>query len=343
MSLLIEHPAASNSLKFKYNFQERIAEKTFDFGPNLGDFNSTGIITNDQFSSVLDGDPVVKHFQNMTINVGHTVTPMMRCKGMYILVEGDLTVNGILSMTARGAFSPGKFIGVDPTNEKVYFDSVDIFSEKNIFTIGDIGGNGILRSNGENGKNNAPGGGGAGGDGGALSDYSNHIGGNATSFSGGSGGGGYVSSPSGQKAGNPGSPEGGAGGAGRYVGGTAPGYGGGGAGNPPGVGYRAGIAGTGGLIILIVKGNIIFGTAGKIESVGSNGGASKNGQTSVAYAGGGGGASGGGAIHLFCKNALPDLSKFNVSGGIGGTSLNNGAVSRPGKNGGNGSISLNAF
>lgn len=332
LSITLPDAAIPTERKYRKYFSE--AERIFKFNDVPTDFNSTGIISNDQFTSVLDSDPVIKHFRNMTINAGHTVTPTLRCKGMYLLIEGDLLVNGILSMTARGANAPGKFIGIDPENEKIYFNETDIFSQ-DILTVGKVGGvcPNISNSPGVSGVNNACGSGGSG--------YvetqngaSGGIGGPGTSFSGGPGGG---AAPRG--VGGNGQPNGGAGGFGLspYVSGW---YwpGGGGAGNPggPGGGQGAGTGqnGTGGLLILIVKGNIIFGPGGQIVSAGSKGG--------LGYESGGG--SGGGAIHVFHKGIVSNPEKVTAPGGAPGDRFAVAGYTAPyGYPGGNGSITFNKF
>ena len=339
MSLLIELPDAGPKLRNKFsnqNFAESIFRKT----TSLGNFNSNGFAVNDRFPSTLNGDPVVRTYDNFTINTGHTVTPVNRCKGMYLFIEGNLTINGILSMTARGANAPGKFIGIDPDREFVYFNEEDIFSQYKIPTIGKEGGLDILNLSGKFG---ACGAGGAGGDGSTTLTTSN-IGATAgTSFSGGSGAGGFANNNTGTFVGYNPEPNGGAGGNGRYGGGGNSGYGGGGAGNPGGIGYQSGQNGTGGLIILFVKGNIIFGPNGKIVSRGSNGGDGRPGLINTTHPGGGGGASGGGAIHLFSKSTDIDISKIDVSGGAGGVGFYNDGKKIHyyyGQNGGNGSVKL---
>jgi len=47
----------------------------FDFTTSLGDFSSTGVASHDQFESTLDGPPVLRTYNNFTVNAGHTVTP----------------------------------------------------------------------------------------------------------------------------------------------------------------------------------------------------------------------------------------------------------------------------
>jgi len=353
MPLLVELPEAGIKLKNNFN-KEILAEQMFSKTEVLGDFVSNGFSINDQFPATIDSDPVVKTFNNFTINEGHVVTPSVRCKGMYLFIEGDLIVNGILSMTARGAKAPGKFIGIDPYSGRIYFDSIDRFSARGLITLPNIGGAGanrvyvsspgaipdqhrrILGNPGED-SDLVCGGGGCGG---AYSSHGGTIysgaGTTGTSFSGGAGGGGAAcinANGNGYSA----APDGGAGGPARLigtVGGLVRGIGGG-AGNNGGARYSsngggatAGLNGTGGLMILVVRGNIIFGPNGKIEAKGMNGGYGES--------GGGGGASGGGAIHLFSKSTDIDLSKIDVSGGIGGV----GGGYSNGGNGGSGAKKL---
>lgn len=334
MPLVVELPDASLPIERKYRRYFADAERIFKFTDAPVDFISNGIISNDQFTSVLDGDPIVRHFKSMTINENHVVTPTQRCKGMYLLIEEDLIINGILSMTARGAKAPGKFVGIDPENEKIYFNETDIFSQ-DILTVGNIGGVTPLTVNttGAAGANNACAGGGCG-----AIEYS--VGGRqgygaaGTSFSGGAGGGASARYTAGNGQGN-----GGQGGVGvSHLSGSTWWTAGGGAGNPGGAGggggSGAGQNGTGGLIILIVKGSVIFGPTGQIVSAGSKGG---NGYDS-------GGGSGGGAIHVFHKGIISNPEKITAPGGDPGSRIPTGGYAGvSGRGGGNGSISINKF
>lgn len=354
MPLAIELQDAAPKVKNKFMRPAvKDAEVTFDFGESLGDFVSTGVVSNDQFTSILDGSPIVRRYNNFTINTGHTVTPTQRCKGMYLLIEGDLTVNGTLSMSARGASGPGKFVGIELYTEKIHFHSTNIFADIDpdipVIPASIANGGAARTTNGGRldgiAGTTPPIGCGGGGGGGIYSTpltHSSGAGGGATSFSGGAGGGGFTSwssmtSKTLVTAGN-GSSTGGAGGRGglRYY--SNPGSGGG-AGNPGGAGIRGddpswgntGGVGTGGLIILIVKGNIIFGANGKIISAGAAGG---NG-----YCSGGGGA-GGGCILLFKKpSVIVDTAKITAPGGAGGTYGTSSYKSLGGK-GGNGSVNI---
>lgn len=334
MSFVIEHPNAAIPTQRKWGRYIESAERIFQFPDVEGDFVSNGIFSHDLFATSLDGDPVIRHFRNMTIGEGHTITPTVRCKGMYLMIDGDLIVEGTLSMTARGASAPGKFVGVDHLQEFIYFDDLDKFSDSGIFTIGKNGGDWVENNHvGNPGVNNAC----AGGGGGYIEPAKGATGGHGgpgTSFSGGPGGG---SGPVGS-IGN-GAIDGGAGGNGRST--YIDGYwwtGGGGAGNPGGAGGGngglAGAAGTGGLLILIVKGNVIFGPTGQIISAGSKGG--------TGYESGAG--SGGGAIHLFHKKNVSNPEKITAPGGLGGNRY--GVSTYPGqqgKAGGVGSVTINPF
>ena len=351
MPLSIELPDAAMKLRMKYKWDFQ-AQQTFQKIASLGNFNSTGVLAHDQFTSVLDGDPVVKTFDNFVINENHIVTVTQRCKGLYLFIDGDLTINGILSMTARGANAPGKFVGIDYFNGFIYFNDLNIFEEHGLPTVvknGGLGASAVQTYTSGDDKHQAlPGldgesiedGLGGGGSGASRSSHGgtckSGAGAQATSFSGGPGGGAACCLDSGGTAPVAGA-NGGPGGAGKVFG-TQNYYtrsSGGGAGNPGGTKYVTvpggsdtrgwaynGQPGTGGLILLFVKGNILFGPNGKIESKGSNGG-------DAGYNGGGG--SGGGCIKLFTPNDFTDFTKLDVSGGLGGTGLS------PGGKGGAGS------
>lgn len=74
---------------------------------NLATYNEipehTVISANTEIPSVQDGPTVVARYRNLTIGEGTTLTTQHRCCGLVVVVDGDLTVNGTISMTARGA------------------------------------------------------------------------------------------------------------------------------------------------------------------------------------------------------------------------------------------------
>ena len=324
---------------YKREIHNSLITDVFNSPGSLGNFVSTGDIEHDYFESVQDGNPVVRTYNNFTINEGHVVTPTNRCKGLYLNILGDLTVNGTLSMTARGCVGEGCNIGIDYSERVIYYASENIFPD-DFTVIGPVGGLGIVGPRCSDAVNNACGSGG-----GAGEENSGVRGGNGTCFSGGSGAGGGCSYHSGRSYaryyGYAGNDNGGAGGDGYYHGGNCAAYGGGGgAGNPGGTcrkqSSRNGQNGTGGLLILFCN-RLVLGENGKIESNGSNGGDGEKGRTDVRYASRVGSGSGGGAIHIFYKQIIGNINNITANGGKKGICPNEDSWS---SDGGNGTINL---
>jgi hypothetical protein len=277
-----------------------------------------------------------------------------RCKGLLIYVKGNCTINGILSMTARGA-------SVDPTSAGVPSTGIRIIRKKTgqsstlaasdmagcgsaaiaseafqpgiaangqIFVIARTGANGgaavtapgealIAGNPGAAGTAGQSGGGGSG-DARWFSGPTGR-GGNGTCFSGGPGGGACNNAvtagvTAGSDTGGPG---------GNTSGTNAVGSG---AGNPAGAAASGvvGTVGTGGLLILIVGGNLTIGASGVIASDGSIGGSSQA----------AGGSSGGGPVLVLYAGTLSNSGTVRSLGGAspGGGGLNaggNGSVQGP--------------
>lgn len=291
------------------------------------------------------GDMVYVAYRDLIIDEGVVVTTENPCKGLYIYCDGDCTINGTLSMTARGAkFDPS---GVDVpcrprcdaflnvtfsypyTAEQLedyirrYIQSIaengipqavwPSYIINNIYEIpaneedlasvpavGAAGGTAKVNqgkgNNGANGINRQSGGGGSGGV--STTTGTSGAGGAGTAYSGGAGGGSCASV--GGNAEN-GSSIGGAGGKGAVAGN-------GGAGNPGGTGTgTAPEVGTGGLIILVVRGNLTIGANGMIESKGKKGGYG----TTL-----GAGGSGGGSINIFYGGTYTKNGQVLATGGI---------------------------
>lgn len=304
------------------------------------------------FPSGLDGDVVVKQYSNLTINAGHTVTTSNRCRGLVIYVNGDCTIHGTLSMTARGA-------NVNPTlADSVPETGIRLVRFKNggtatlaasdlggagaggvgaawrsteisqggatgngtIYTIARIGGAGGSGNHTDDWWNSVPGypggthpNGTGGGGGGAAAGGWSGSGAAGTCYSGGSGGGAVRTDHDAVSAGHGGA-YGGAGGYGNWNHPHA--EGGGGAGNPGGSGLQPGQSGTGGLLVLLVKGNLTIGPGGQVVSQGSNGGS--------AYQSGGG--SGGGRILILHAGTYSAVTPPSAAGGTGGGAGGAGAV-----------------
>ena len=305
-----------------------------------GSLGSVTIGTNTTFTSSVDGNPVVRQYENLTINNGATVTVDNRCRGLVIYVNGNCTINGTVTMSAKGAIAgantttypeiflrkntSGSYI-VDPGSMTLPTDNTLLTMENgvqpsytgnvvtyNVPRSGASGGSGFTPSAGSNGVNGQCGGGGGGGAG----RYNANAGGNGASGScyGGGGGGGGSSGGSGTSV-----PGGNAvtySGAGGNGGGVGSGRGGGGAGNPGGAGYNTGSLGVGGVIYLIVGGNLTIGSTGVISANGTRGGNADAGDGSR---GGSGGGSGGGSITMIYGGTYSNAGSAVASGGSGGT------------------------
>lgn len=262
---------------------------------------------------------IVKYSGNLTIDTGVTVTAtnvsnLTYKKGMLIYVEGILTNNGTISMSARGTYNQA--------GENVYLWKNNDASFEYIPAVGGTGGAAVKLTNaasvskagiaGVAGTDRKTGGGGSGGVFNNVSGTSvSGAGGAGTSYSGGAGGG-STTSRGVTWYGNAGSSIGGAGGAARSntysnSGGYAAG---GGAGNPGGA-YagsscctrNSGGTGTGGL--LIIRATDVINT-GTISSNGTAGG----------YAtGASGGSSGGGSINIFAINSYSSSGTITAAGG----------------------------
>ena len=301
-------------------------------------------------SGSYDGDMVVKQFTSMTIDSGDTVTVDAPCRGLFILVQGDCTINGTLSMLGKGA-------GVDPTSSggsdsnavdsnglrfpflksgssesltaaATLLNGCGTTARSVIANFRTLSSNGIIKTisrqgnsggsgrsgvgegnNGTSGSNSgntlSSGGGGGGGSYNATSGAGSY----GSCFIGGSGGGGADNSGSGGSATSYG-----------RNGGNSNGHGGdtstGGAGNPNGTNSNPSIRandtspnGGGGLIVLVVGGNLTIGSGGKITAEGQAVDTSQRG------APGSGGSSGGGCILLAHRGTYSNSGTVTADGG----------------------------
>ena len=185
---------------------------------------------------------------------------------------------------------------------------------------------------------------GGGGGGGASNYYNGGAGGRGTIFSAGGGGGGSGNGPGGQTGGSSATFEVGGGGGAGWAG--IQGGGGGGAGSPTGPAGSGrndppatnGGIGVGGLLILIVRGNItINGTVSNNGSAGGNGGGPSGG----AGRGAGGGGSGGGRTIIIYGGTYTNAGSVVASGGSAGVGPGYGpGGGSPGGAGGAGAITL---
>ena len=283
-------------------------------------------------ANAYDGDMVVKNYTNLTIVNGGELTVASPARGLLIYVSGNLTVNGKISMTGKGALidpvdagvlSTGlRFLRMKSGSSETHGGSeldgsgaTSILAEARqpesvadgkfyvIARQGSAGGASISADGvGLTGVGSAAGKAGGGG-GGATFGGIGGSGSAGTCFSGGSGGGaGY------NGVGSDASLYGGEGGLCTANTNSA----GGGAGNPGGGLCGAGTApqsGTGGLLVIIVKGTTVIGATGIIEANGMLGGSADV----------GGGGSGGGNILILHGGAYTNNGALRVLGGSGGT------------------------
>jgi len=321
----------------------------YDVTLRQGDFNVTSFVDSDWFTQTADSRcSFVKVFGNMNIPGGVTFRPSARKLFTVLHVTGDLTVDGIVSMTARGA----SHSAVTAAAIRVANGTYSGVTDPTIGASGNAGGTaatttqtleGTDGGSGYTGSTLKTGGGASGGafTGDSSVTVVSGAGTSGTSFSGGTGGGGVYSigSSSFTPTANSGVANGGIGGNAAISGlsGSSPGSAGGGAGNPGGGGRSVvttesnldGGDGTGGIMIVIVDGTL-YGS-GTIEARGSDGG-TWNSSSGVS----GGGASGGGIVVVMAKNNQSSIT-LDVSGGTGGLAYGNPlGPSFPGGRGGDG-------
>ncbi len=319
---------------------------------NLSEYNEipelTTISTNMSIPCTLDGPTVVQRYRNLVIGAGATLTTQYRCCGLVLVVDGDLTVNGTISMTARGAsFQPP----IDHRIKNELLPGNDIFYEIDIPATAEEIADFLKREKrryrsldelpaifrptlycrGPHGGVYAPADLGVipvvGGSGGAYRNTTGagNPGADGTERRCGGGGSGGCAGGGSSGAGAPGTCySGGSGGGGEYggftnahaagfggTGGAAQGSGSGGAGNHGGSGASSGTAGesgTGGLLIVICTGDVLINSGASILSKGSNSGTGGN---------CGGGGSGGGSINIFFGDTLENDGVISAAGGIG--------------------------
>jgi hypothetical protein len=293
---------------------------SYDYVIKTGDITVTEFVNSEWFTSTDDTKSALVVVRgNLTIPYGQIFTPSNRKRFVVLYVDGDLTVDGTISMSGRGA----SHVGTSALNILIAQGTYSGITNPYIPAAGGSGGLGGIDpdgawggsgpgNNGSVGTNGGTGGG-AGGDH-YLPWYagSSSRGGNGaagTAYTGGTGGGNIVAAvPSGRN----GSVNGGQGGNGwNYFSSTN-----GGPGNPTGTGSwaiwpgpsssasdapRRQVTGTAGTLVIFVKGT--YSGTGSVESVGS-------------YYGSGGG---GGSITILSN--IDNGPTPNASGGGFGTGL----------------------
>lgn len=325
------------------------------------------ISTNTNIGCTQDSDMALKQYNSLTINSGVTLTTDNRCKGLFIYVKGNATINGSLSMTARGAYvdttgvsasglrlpmlksgstdtlAAADFAGAGSSVISAVANQPAISGDGKIYVLEKAGNAGAPGPDAGSGWDGYPGGtggnktGGGGGGGGGATTKS--YGAAGTAFSGGSAGACQYTHYMVYDHSIP-TANGGPGGDGivydEYAGGA---YAcGGGAGNNGGSNWdgsgsgwaNPGGNGTGGVLYLIVGGNLTIGDSGVIQADGVAGGTNN-------YYGAAGGSSGGGAATVLYGG---DLSNSGAVRANGGPAPYGGSHGSPGGAGGNGLVVL---
>jgi hypothetical protein len=281
---------------------------------------------------------------------------------LLIYVSGDCTINGTLSMDVRGAYANPTTSGGSDSNSVsaaglqwpmvsasgtdtltaaatllngcgtaartavALHDSISgngtIFLAERQGANGGVGTTSHIAVAGDDGTGNGKAGGGGTGASYSQPGYPNGVsgsGGYGSCFSGGSGGGGNYLNAGGGSGTNWGGPGGNANtGSSRSTGG---------AGNPGGASGWAGDSGqngTGGLLVLFVRGDLTIGASGSISAQGTRGGDKNSGTHTEAY----GGGSGGGLFLCGYGGNLSNSGSITIAGGRGGTN-----PASPGSNG----------
>lgn len=255
---------------------------------------------------------------NLTINSGQTVIPSVRKLFTVVYVSGNLTLNGSISMSARGANHSGTGSSggyTAPVDIRIGTGTFSAVSNPQVPASGGSGGTKVIGpSVGKNdGAAGANGGSGGGGSGYSFSGGTAGSGSAGTCFTGGTGGGG--TSGTGTPVATDGEANGGKGGNAANTGASN-----GGTGNPggnagSGIFSQTGKSGTGGTLIVIVEG-----------SFSGTGSCVANGVDAIRLDSGRipGGASGGGSVTvLFGTN--PSGGTVTANGGGGQSGGNGGA------------------
>ena len=279
-----------------------------------------------EIGCVQDGEQIYKQYNNLTIEAGGVLKPSNRCNGMVLLVKGDLTVNGTISVDKCAPLQNGN---EDVALSEPHVRLCNLTGGRGGDGGGDTTGLTLGGMRGVGGEGHGLGGGFPGGGGSAHGWVNLHSeNGICTKYNAGDG---APRPPAGIMFPYPASTtSNGLYGAGASFstmrGGAAPG--GGGAyvasnctnGNPgvDGDGYP------GGAVWIFVRGKVVIGSAGVITANGGNGGDGASGNSSqgvMAYGGGGGG---GGIVALIYNKEYTNNGTIRANGGVGGAGGGNG-------------------
>jgi hypothetical protein len=302
---------------------------SYDYRIVRGNVTLTSFTAADWFTVTEDSrSAIIVVVGNLTIDAAVVFTPSVRKLFTALYVTGNLTINGEISMSRRGANHSATGSNIAAQAIRLATGTFGGVSNPQVPAAGGAGGAARTASGtststqaGDNGSAGTGGGCGGGGSG-ALSKPSSvsytvtsGAGAAATSFGGGPGGGGIQRNSTGSA--GSGGANGGAGGDGSAEGGTTR-IGNAGAGNPAGTHGIVGSPtepntedGTGGVLFIAVEGNLL-----------GSGDLTANGASSDPDAfntGFGGGGSGGGSLTVMCGADASSITPEALGGTAGGS------------------------
>ena len=284
---------------------------SYDYVIKSGDQTVSSFTNSDWFTTTADTRSAFVVVQgNLTINSGQTFIPSNRKLFTCIYVTGNLTLNGTISMSGRGA-------NHSATTAAAIRIANGTYSSITNPSVPAAGGAAVGTStNGNAGTNGGTGSGGGGQNDVAVAAPHGTAG---TSFSGGTGGGGGRNHSGLSLSGTAGTANGGAGGNAIAAGGPYPtaNPSSGGSGNPAGSGgENPGGTGTGGILFIIVEGTISG--SGTITVNGVNPGSASERP---------GGGSGGGSctvLYMTDTSTITPTATGGIGNGIYGATTNGG-------------------
>lgn len=301
---------------------------SFDVVVKNGNQTVSSFVSADWFTSTADSRSAFVIVRgNLTIDSGQIFIPSARKLFVCIYVTGNLTVNGTIAMTGRGANHSATGSNLAAGNIRIATGTFSAVVNPQVSSAGAAGGSSPGNSSAGNvggtGTAGQTGGGGTGGNARSAAN-GNQAGAAGTSFSGGPGSGAMIDS-AGSTTGVAASADGAKGGNGGPASSVAAGAG---AGNPGGTGVNSGANGTdgtGGTLICLCEGT--YSGSGTVEASGTAGGAA-SGTFSAA-----GGGSGGGHATVLCDtdSSGPTPSASGGAAGVAtGTSSRSGGAGGPG-------------
>ena len=100
------------------NFPFTISTSNYFGDSSDGSLSTSGNVTHtvQNKNGSYDGDMVIKQYSSLTISSGHTMTVDQPCRGMFIYVDGDCTIDGTLSMSGMGGASDPTASGGSDSN-----------------------------------------------------------------------------------------------------------------------------------------------------------------------------------------------------------------------------------